>query len=421
MIEAFNIENRILSKAQNPRVRPQIIGTIDSMTGGALGNFMGWDRKAPGSPDLGFDQGKYDDLTTQRDSLIGGFTGDNSYESRAQGRATSATNAMSGLPTAADRTNLVNTGAGIYGGLRGQTGLGGLGGELQTLGGTTGLSGLQSKYGNVGNALSGIAGTAGTGGQMGTGFAGMQDRAMGMYEGVGAGRDAAIADRQRLLQGQMEVERRGAGEAQREQQRRMMAQMGESSPEAMAALQAQQNRDLSQGMRADALTARGQARGEVMGEQAQDFGMRGQALGQAGGFLGQRAGLTGQQLNVLNQQQQNMMNQAGLVGQRQGMMMDQARLGQMEMGDRWRGYDAGRQGAIDKLGFLDAAQSFDTAGSGFRKDALQDVVARQNAMDQARLAQAGMDFQGDMADFNKPTGFDQALGVANAVGGFFPG
>lgn len=410
-IEAFNIENRILSKSQNPRTKPQIFDALGDM----VGNFMGTNRSAPSAPNLGFDQGKYDDLTTRRDALVGGFTGDDSYESRAQGRATSATNAMGGLPTAADRTSLVNTGTGIYDTLRGDTGLGGLRTGLTNLGGQQGLGGLESKYGTLGTQFGGFGGTAGTGGQMGTGFAGLQDRAMGMYDQVGAGRDAAIADRQRLLQGQMEVERRGAGAAQQEQQRRMMAQMGESSPEAMAALQAQQNRDLSQGMRADALTARGQARGEVMGEQAQDFGMRGQALGQAGGFLGQRAGMAQQEAGMLDRQQQNMMNRAALLGQRQGVMMDQANLGRMSQDERWRGYDAGRQGAMDKLGFLDAAQGFDTAGAGFRRDALQDVVSRQNAMDQARLSQAGMDFQGDMADFNKPTGFDQAMEVAGTV------
>jgi hypothetical protein len=43
---------------------------------------------------------------------------------------------------------------------------------------------------------------------------------------------------------------------------------------------------------------------------------------------------------------------------------------------------------------------------------LQDYVARQNAMDQAKLAAAGMNFQGQMAQHNAPSTFDKLGGVA---------
>ena len=38
------------------------------------------------------------------------------------------------------------------------------------------------------------------------------------------------------------------------------------------------------------------------------------------------------------------------------------------------------------------------------------------AMDDARLAAVNMDFQGQMADYNSPTDFDRAMGLASGVG-----
>ena len=51
----------------------------------------------------------------------------------------------------------------------------------------------------------------------------------------------------------------------------------------------------------------------------------------------------------------------------------------------------------------------------------QDAIAQMNAMEQARLAAAGMDFQGKMGAFNAPTGADKLLSAATSAGTLMSG
>ena len=51
-------------------------------------SFMGHDRSAPGAPDLGFDQGRYDDLLQSREDYIDKFEGTGGYADRAAGIGT---------------------------------------------------------------------------------------------------------------------------------------------------------------------------------------------------------------------------------------------------------------------------------------------------------------------------------------------
>ncbi len=46
----------------------------------------------------------------------------------------------------------------------------------------------------------------------------------------------------------------------------------------------------------------------------------------------------------------------------------------------------------------------------------QDALNQMQAMDDARMAALNMDYQGKMADYNKPTGFDQLVGLAGGIG-----
>ena len=54
--------------------------------------------------------------------------------------------------------------------------------------------------------------------------------------------------------------------------------------------------------------------------------------------------------------------------------------------------------------------------AGFSSFGYQDALNQMKAMDDARLAAVNMDFQGQMADYNSPTDFDRAMGLASGVG-----
>ena len=87
----------------------------------------------------------------------------------------------------------------------------------------------------------------------------------------------------------------------------------------------------------------------------------------------------------------SMQNRSNMLGQQAGFL---GQAGQM------------LQGQSGLLG-----QEVDLGTMGF-----QDAIAQMNQMDQARLAAAGMNFQGQMGAFNAPTGADKLISAIGATG-----
>ena len=122
----------------------------------------------------------------------------------------------------------------------------------------------------------------------------------------------------------------------------------------------------------------------------------GMSPGETSGFLNRFRGMTdpfnergaAEQLQAANM---SMQNRGNMLGQQAGFL---GQAGQM------------LQGQSGLLG-----QEVDLGTMGF-----QDAIAQMNQMDQARLAAAGMDFQGKMGAFNAPTGADKLIAGAGAVG-----
>ena len=104
--------------------------------------------------------------------------------------------------------------------------------------------------------------------------------------------------------------------------------------------------------------------------------------------------------NVYDRQGQFAMNRAGLYGRDIDSANAEAGL-----------YGRGAGLEMNRAGFM--GNIFDTQ--------MQDYVARMNQAKQAQLAQAGMDMQGQMAEYNKPTGFDQALSAVNTAANVYSG
>tara|TARA_Y100001938_G_C8100162_1_gene441092 strand:+ start:2211 stop:2948 length:738 start_codon:yes stop_codon:yes gene_type:complete len=159
-----------------------------------------------------------------------------------------------------------------------------------------------------------------------------------------------------------------------------------------------QDQSLYAGMLEQQGAGQDRANQEMLRRQLSGSGM---SPGETSGFLNRFRGMTdpfnergaANQLQAANMSMQNRTNmlgqQAGLLGQGGQMLQGQSGL-------------LGQEVNLGTMGF-------------------QDAIAQMNQMDQARLAAAGMDFQGKMGAFNAPTGTDKLIGAVGAVGGFFPG
>ena len=273
-------------------------------------SFMGHDRSAPGAPNLGFDQGRYDDLLQSREDYIDKFEGTKGYADRAAGIGTQ------------------------YGGL---------------------MDNVLGKAGTDGTRSGGLYGDV-----MGKG--GLRDQAKGLQANAGD-MDYLMKDRG-LYAGLAEQQRAGQDKANQEMLRRSLS-------------------NESGGSRTGFLN-RFKSMTDPLGEQR-----AGDALQAANMSMQNRQGMLGQQGQMVNQQS-NLINQ-GMQMQNQG------------------GNFLGNQ--LTALG----------QESGYGSMGYQDASAQMNALDQARRSQAGTQFQGDMADYNRPTGFDQLVGTAGAVGGLTMG
>jgi hypothetical protein len=375
---------------------------------------------APNSAAYGFDQERYDQLQARREGFMPqlgqyqtAFSGTfdpttGTYTGGLQGQYGDLASRMGAM--APEYADIASREAAGYRGLMG--GVSDLSGGVGAAAGAYGgygqeLGDLQSNFlqmSEMGGAE--LSGLGGLGGEM---------RAL-QQEARGPGAYAAETE---MLRGQMESARAGQSEAARERLRRQMAESGDRSPAAMAALEASLAQQGQQASRDEALTAalQGQQLGQartaqqmgllqgLTGERAALAGLlQSGAAGQAG-LVGQRADLTGSQIAAL-QAQQGLASQA--LGQRAGFMgagfeAEKAGL-------------AGQMGAMgQQAGMLGQQAGALQAGAGFLGSQMQDVIAQQNAQEQARLAAMGAQMQANQFNASQQSPLEKLTGAA--VGG----
>lgn len=113
----------------------------------------------------------------------------------------------------------------------------------------------------------------------------------------------------------------------------------------------------------------------------------------------------------------SMQNRQGMLGQ-QGQFLGQ----ETTMLDRGAGlFDRGANLFNQGGNFLSGQSAMLGQEADFGTMGYQDAIAQMNQMDQARLAAAGMDFQGKMGAFNAPTGADKLLSAATSAGTLMSG
>ena len=154
------------------------------------------------------------------------------------------------------------------------------------------------------------------------------------------------------------------------------------------------------------------AQAGFLGQQGQNMGAQSNLLGQQAGFLNNRLAGQGMQGNLLNNQMSGYGQQMNALGQMGQNFGQQANLYNNQIGAAMnQGQLLNNQGSmLNNMSGIGLNNAGFMAGMYDRQ--LQDYVARQNAMDQARLAAAGMNFQGNMANYNRPSGFEQLTSAA---------
>ena len=118
----------------------------------------------------------------------------------------------------------------------------------------------------------------------------------------------------------------------------------------------------------------------------------------------QRAGDALQAANMSMQNRQGMLGQQGQFLGQEASMLD-------------RGANMLNQGA----NFLSGQSAMLGQEAGYGSFGYQDALNQMKAMDDAKLAALNMQFQGDMADYNKPTDFDRTMGFLGGVGSLAAG
>ena len=109
--------------------------------------------------------------------------------------------------------------------------------------------------------------------------------------------------------------------------------------------------------------------------------------------------------DILRAANMSMQNRQGMLGQ-QGQFLGQ----EASMLDR--GANMLNQGA----NFLSGQSAMLGQEAGYGSFGYQDALNQMKAMEDARLAALNMQFQGDMAEYNKPTDFDRTMGFIGGVG-----
>ena len=223
---------------------------------------------------------------------------------------------------------------------------------------------------------------AGIGGQVGT-AAGQ----MGAMAADATDTGKLMEDRG-LFAGQIEAKRKAGQKGKMANLRRSMASAG-SSPEEIARAEAEASSGAQAG-REDALAA---SMGAMQSKQGQ--------MSQAAGMLQGQAGMYGQQAGMLGQAQnlglQKTGAQAGMYGQ--GM---QAQAGMMQMGS-----SLANQQQMSMQNQISQQQGLIGSQAGMTDAQMQDVVAQQNAAQQADLAERGLTATANASASGAPKGPSQ--------------
>ncbi len=378
---------------------------------------------APSAESYGFSQEDFDDAKLDRKNLVGQLSG---YEDLFRGTFNEQTGKYEG--------GLMQGMQGLRGQVPGLAG--GYGTAQTTATGSavdgTGLAGVQS---GLNTLRSGVGATALGFGTQGTELSGLQSESEKMRSGLQGelsglsgtygelqnlqqrlSSDDPFAKETAVAQGELEMSRRSSQEAARERMRRNIAQGGNNSPQAMAALEANLADQNIEGASQDQLRAysMGQQRGQAnIGLQSNMLnqlaagrrdlaGQLGDSLGRDQSLIGQRSALTGQQIGALQ-------TQAGMQGQLADTIMKQY------------GIDSGttdkRLAAINQqAGLMGQEANMTNQAAGFLTARLQDAVARQNALQQARLAAVSGQQQANMTNAQLKASKKSALDNAVAVG-----
>ena len=187
--------------------------------------------------------------------------------------------------------------------------------------------------------------------------AGLQTDAAGLRASAGD-RDFLMQD-QGFYQGLAEAQRAGQDRANQEMLRRSLANESAGDRSGMLTRFRSMTDPLGEQRAADALRAANMSMQNRQG-----------MLGQQGQFLGQEASMLDRGANMLNQGANFLSGQSAMLGQE----------------------------------------------AGYGSFGYQDALNQMKAMEDARLAALNMQFQGDMADYNKPTDFDRTMGFIGGVG-----
>lgn len=187
--------------------------------------------------------------------------------------------------------------------------------------------------------------------------AGLQTDAAGLRTSAGD-RDFLMQD-QGFYQGLAEAQRAGQDRANQEMLRRSLANESAGDRSGMLTRFRSMTDPLGEQRAGDALRAANMSMQNRQG-----------MLGQQGQFLGQEASMLDRGANMLNQGANFLSGQSAMLGQE----------------------------------------------AGYGSFGYQDALNQMKAMEDARLAALNMQFQGDMADYNKPTDFDRAMGFMSGVG-----
>lgn len=187
--------------------------------------------------------------------------------------------------------------------------------------------------------------------------AGLQTDAAGLRASAGD-RDYLMQD-QGFYQGLAEAQRAGQDRANQEMLRRSLANESGGDRSGMLTRFRSMTDPLGEQRAGDALKAANMSMQNRQG-----------MLGQQGQFLGQEASMLDRGANMLNQGANFLSGQSAMLGQE----------------------------------------------AGYGSFGYQDALNQMKTMEDARLAALNMQFQGDMADYNKPTDFDRTMGFIGGVG-----
>lgn len=409
-------------------------------------------------------------VTDQRKAYENMFTGDNSFSSEAQAIANTQNQTMQTATgdVASLRGELRDTGSQIRDARSSLIGEGGTrdkiaGLEAESQSARNALQSIGDKFGNLEQDI------RGAGSQDLTGFY------AGELEAQRSASNQAQEDKMRraLAQGGGDLKdlARMEGQRAKEGQQQARADLLTASNQARQEEASLESQDINKAAQISNLyskqqgaeQARAQILDQMLGQYqaAQGTTMQGAALsGQEAQLLQQQANMRqneasmamqGQnaQQQALQQRAQFAQTGAGMLGQNEATQMNAANLYGQKLNQQYQGINAQRQAMLDKnamnnqqlaalqnqnqllqqgqgnymnqLSGQSQIQNLENAAGNYASMPLQSIQGSLDEQTQARLGQANLQYQSDMAAYNAPSMFDKAVAGAGAVGKIMSG